>query len=65
MYRIKEFTRENIPTVLAFERELRQECKNRGAGLIIALMAHSDEAQRFYKSGKGAAIHDTGVRRST
>ena len=50
MYEIKEFTRENIPAVLAFERELRQECKARGAGIIIALTARNDEAQRFYQS---------------
>ncbi len=37
---------------------LRQE---RGAGLIIALMARNDEAQRFYQSAEGASIHDTGI----
>lgn len=44
---------------------LRQECKERGAGLIIALMAHNDEAQRFYQSVEGATIHDTGIWIST
>ena len=40
---------------------LRQECKTRGAELIIALMARNDEAQRFYQSVEGASIHDTGI----
>lgn len=45
------------PAVLAFERELRQECKARGAGIIIALTARNDEAQRFYQSVGGAHRH--------
>lgn len=44
---------------------LRRECKERGAGLIIALMARNDEAQRFYQSVEGASIHDTGIWIST
>lgn len=40
---------------------LREECKKQGAGVLIALMANNDEAQRFYKSVKGASIHDTGI----
>ena len=40
---------------------LRSECKKRGAGLLIALMANNDEAQRFYKSVENASIHDTGI----
>ena len=40
---------------------LRSECKKRGAGLLIALVANNDEAQRFYKSVEGASIHDTGI----
>ena len=37
------------------------ECRERGAGLLIALMANNDEAQRFYKSVENASIHDTGI----
>ena len=40
---------------------LRAECKARGVELIIALMACSDEAQRFYQSVEDASIHDTGI----
>lgn len=40
---------------------LRAECKKRGAGLLIALMASNGEAQRFYKSVEGASIRDTGI----
>lgn len=40
---------------------LRTECKERGVGVLIALMANNDEAQRFYKSVKDASIHDTGI----
>ncbi len=45
----------------ALLRALRAECRARGAGLLIALMANNDEAQRFYRSVEGAAIHDTGI----
>lgn len=41
--------------------ELRKECKNQGSGVLIALMANNDEAQRFYRNIKGASIHDTGI----
>ena len=40
---------------------LREECKKQGAGVLIALMANNDEAQRFYKSVKDASVHDTGI----
>ena len=40
---------------------LRTECKERGVGVLIALMANNNEAQRFYKSVKDASIHDTGI----
>ena len=40
---------------------LRKECKKRGAGVLIALMANNDEARSFYKSVENASIHDTGI----
>ena len=40
---------------------LKAECRERGAGLLIALMANNDEAQRFYRSVENASIHDTGI----
>ena len=40
---------------------LRAELKARNVSLLIALMANNDEAQRFYKSVEGAAIHDQGI----
>lgn len=40
---------------------LKTECKNQGVGVLIALMANNDEAQRFYKSVEDASIHDTGI----
>lgn len=40
---------------------LRAECRNRGAGLLIALTANNEEAQRFYKSVENASIHDAGI----
>ena len=40
---------------------LRTECKKRGAGLLIALTAANEEAQRFYKGVENASIHDTGI----
>ena len=40
---------------------LRTECKERGVGVLIALMANNDEARRFYKSVEDASIHDTGI----
>lgn len=40
---------------------LREECKKQGVGVLIALMANNDEAQKFYGSIKDASIHDTGI----
>ena len=40
---------------------LRNECKSQGVGVLIALMASNDEAQRFYKNVEEASIHDTGI----
>ena len=40
---------------------LRAECKKQGAGVLIALMANNEEAQRFYKNVEDASIHDTGI----
>ena len=40
---------------------LRAACKRRGVGVLIALMANNEEAQRFYRSVKDASIHDTGI----
>ena len=40
---------------------LRNELKQRSVGLLIALMANNEEAQRFYHGVKDAAIHDTGI----
>ena len=40
---------------------LREACKNQGAGVLIALMANNDEAQKFYRSVEDASIHDTGI----
>ena len=40
---------------------LKAECKKQGAGVLIALMADNEEAQRFYQSVQDASIHDTGI----
>ncbi|MBQ6645206.1 MAG: GNAT family N-acetyltransferase [Clostridia bacterium] len=40
---------------------LREECREQGVGILIALMANNREAQRFYKAVEGASIHDTGI----
>ena len=40
---------------------LRAELRLRGVSLLVALMAQNDEAQRFYRSVEGAAIHDEGI----
>lgn len=40
---------------------LRQACKKQGVGVLIALMANNEEAQRFYRSVENASIHDTGI----
>ena len=40
---------------------LREKCRDRGVGVLIALMANNDEAQSFYKSVENASMHDTGI----
>ena len=45
----------------ALLRELRKACKERGVGVLIALMANNEEAQSFYHSVENASIHDTGI----
>ena len=45
----------------ALLRALKDECRARGAGLLIALMANNEEAQRFYRNVEDASIHDTGI----
>ena len=40
---------------------LRKELKKQCVGLLIALMANNDEAQRFYRNVENASIHDTGI----
>ena len=40
---------------------LREELKNRGTSLLIALMARNDESQRFYRNIEKAEIHDEGI----
>ncbi len=45
----------------ALLEELKTECKARGVGLLIALMANNDEAQSFYKNVENASIHDQGI----
>ena len=40
---------------------LRKRCKERCGGVLIALMASTDEANSFYKSEEGGSRQDTGV----
>lgn len=40
---------------------LRKECRERGAGVLIALMASNKEAQSFYQNVEESSIHDTGI----
>jgi len=40
---------------------VKSECKRQGVGLLIALMAENEEAQRFYRNIKDASIHDTAI----
>ena len=40
---------------------LREKCREQGVGVLIALMANNDEAQRFYKNVENASMHDTGI----
>ncbi|MBO6054100.1 MAG: GNAT family N-acetyltransferase [Oscillospiraceae bacterium] len=45
----------------ALLKALKEECRKRGAGILIALTAENVEAQRFYHSVEGASMHDTGI----
>ena len=45
----------------ALLKALREECREQGIGMLIALMANNREAQSFYRSVEGASIHDTGI----
>ncbi len=45
----------------ALLEELRKALKSKGVGLLIALMANNEEAQRFYKKVENASMHDTGI----
>jgi len=45
----------------ALLERLRKACRERGAGVLIALMAGNEEAQSFYRSVENASIHDTGI----
>ena len=40
---------------------LRKALKKQDVGLLIALMANNEEAQRFYNNVENASIHDTGI----
>ena len=40
---------------------LIEKCKVEGVGVLIALMANNDEAQRFYKNVENSSMHDTGI----
>ena len=40
---------------------LRTTCKEQGVGVLIALTANNEEAQRFYKGVEDASMHDTGI----
>ena len=59
---IREFTRERLEDVLAFERALREELKARGVHVLIALTAANSEAQRFYRALPNAELGDEGIR---
>ncbi len=45
----------------ALLNELRRALKEKGVGLLIALMANNEEAQRFYSNVENASMHDTGI----
>ena len=40
---------------------LREELKQRGASMLIGLIAANEEAQRFYRALPGAMIRDEGI----
>ena len=45
----------------ALLKAVRKECRAKGAGVLIALMAENNDAQSFYRHVEGASIHDTGI----
>ena len=45
----------------ALLNELRKKCRKQGVGVLIALTANNEEAQRFYRSVENASMHDTGI----
>ena len=40
---------------------LRKKCRKQGVGVLIALTANNEEAQRFYKRVENASMHDAGI----
>lgn len=40
---------------------LKEKCREQGAGVLIALTANNEEAQRFYQNVENASMHDTGI----
>ena len=48
-------------TAQALLKALRDECRERGVGVLIALTAGNGEAQSFYRAVEGASMHDTGI----
>ena len=48
-------------TAQTLRNALKAECRKQGVGLLIALTAGNDEAQRFYRHVENASIHDTGI----
>ncbi len=48
-------------TAQALLHALRAECKKQGVGLLIALTAQNEEAQKFYRKVEHASMHDTGI----
>ncbi|MBO4925234.1 MAG: GNAT family N-acetyltransferase [Clostridia bacterium] len=48
-------------TAQALLHMLRAECKKQGVGLLIALTAQNEEAQKFYRKVEHASMHDTGI----
>lgn len=45
----------------ALLKALKEKCRERGVGMLIALMANNGEAQSFYKGVENASMHDTGI----
>ncbi len=48
-------------TAQALLKALRDECREKGVGVLIALAAGNEEAQSFYRAVEGASMHDTGI----